>query len=307
MIPADAASFLADEAVAALARLRQAWPWLAQARLPGVPSTVALVERHLSPTAEAVEADHVRRDRQAGLLAVRSGVVPTGPIRAPARVGALKARAAIQHDVRRLADRLQDAVGALNVPARRAEACPWCRGQGVALRPADWDPAWHWPDRSPTCSMCGGYRQCCPTCRGYGPCGCDDTDLVVMAALDVTAAALPHLLHPEQAADACRVLERCDKQARRVLGLAEDRRVIKAPCPACDRRGELVAEVTSQNRDEWSVTCVSQLCTCSGPGCGCGRPVRWRGRRHRWPAREFPALAELLGVDLQALGWQRAA
>ena len=132
------------------------------------------------------------------------------------------------------------------------------------------------------------------------------TDAVTAVALDAVARALPVLTVVDRAADTLRVLERSDEAARRVLGLGEDWRVIKAPCPACGRR-DLHAEVSSPRRDEWSVTCRAEMCACEGPGCGCGRPVRYRGRRHRWPVREWWGLADRIGVDPAELAGLRRA
>ncbi|WP_038843684.1 hypothetical protein, partial [Salinispora arenicola] len=83
--PADAARFLADEATAALVRVRQAWPWLSEARVPGTAGAHARVHRYRSPQQHQAEAYHVRRDRAAAFQAVRAGRVPSGPKPAPAR------------------------------------------------------------------------------------------------------------------------------------------------------------------------------------------------------------------------------
>lgn len=303
------ASELAADALAALGRVRRVWPWLAEARLPGVPGTAALVERQMSVQAERVEADQVRRDRKARTIALRNGLVGlSGPMAPPARLIAVRARQQVAAHVRGVAGRLGVTQGlmlpqALADPSlsRTTSACPWCHGTGTAQRPPGWQ--WHWPDPAPSCSLCGGHARSCDTCGqfGAGGCHCDVADVVVDACLDAVSAALPVTGDPDVVAWCANVLGRADRIARTALGLSEvDLRIIKAPCPACGRR-DLRADVASPKRHEWSVACHSPLCRCAGPGCGCQRPVRWEGRRHRWPAHEFADLAALIGVAPTAL------
>ncbi|MBM0206661.1 hypothetical protein JNW90_29350 [Micromonospora sp. STR1s_5] len=303
--PADVARFLADEATATLGRVRSHWPLLSEARWPG--SAGPRVQRYMSPQQHLDEAYNTRRDRAAAFEAVRAGRVPSGPKPAPARVGIVSVRSTVATDLRRLADRLAEGVLGTRVTVHLPDAapCTWCLGTGEALMPAGWIP-WAWPDKAVPCSRCGGHGYACTVCAAVASCGCDRSDVVVTAALAVVAAALPLVDHPDRAADACRVLDRSDKAIRRTLGLAEDYRRLPIACPACGYR-DLCAEVSSPNREEWSVHCGATSCTCKGYACGCGKQARYRGRLHRWPWREFGDLAERLGVDLPVLRGLREA
>lgn len=313
--PAQQASDLCCDARAALGRLRRMWPMLADARLPGRPGAHTLVQRAMSVSAERAEAEHARRDRRAKALALRDGLNPTGPQQAPARLGALGARARVAAQVRAVADRLAGdgpAAVLLRDPSidgpQAVQQCPWCGGAGVALRPDGW--VWAWPDDPPSCGLCGGHGRRCNGCLRVGrPCHCELTDTVVAACLNLTGDRLapPGVACPDTAAWAAAALNGAANLAATALGMTDiDLRIIKAPCPACDRR-ELFADVASPEPDEWSVQCRSLLCRCNGPGCGCGRPIRWLGRVHRWPAREFPELADRLGVQLPGVAGFREA
>ncbi len=119
----------------------------------------------------------------------------------------------------------------------------------------------------------------------------------LLVLLDV----LPRIPDAGLVGDVLKTLDWADHRARAVAGVGEDRRLIKAPCPACGRRGDLVAEVSDPDPGNWVARCDSPLCLCTGGGCGCQRPVRKVGRRHLWPAGEWAALAELLGVTVSAL------
>lgn len=293
---------------AAIGRLRRLWPWLGEARIPGRPAAHLLLERRLSADGERIENEQVRRDRRAAALAVLHGRAPLAATPAPVRLGPVRARARVAATIRAAGGRIGARLPvALRDPSlhRPMRLCRWCAGSGMAARPADWPAAAAWPT-GVTCGLCGGYGEVCAICETAGGCHCDLADVVVDACLDaiaarVTAAAAAALAgniadDEVNAEGAVHMLNGAANLACNILGLREvDMRVIKAPCPACDRR-ELWADVASPNPDEWSVVCRSPLCVCGGAGCGCGRPVRWAGRRHRWPAAEFHALAERLGV-----------
>jgi hypothetical protein len=296
--PDDAARFLAAEALAAVGRLRQAWRWLADARYPGTPGAYATLERRRTATARAIESREAIRDRAAKQLAIQAGRTPAGHSPGAARIGPLTVRTTVAADLRRLTERLTDTLTQVELPDRW---CPWCAGTGVAQQPAGW--VWPWPTIPVRCSRCLGYGIACGTCDAIGLCGCDPADVTVAASLDTITQALPAVTDPTVAADAARTVERCDRACRDVLGLGQDRRVLRTPCPACNYR-DMYAEVSSPRRVEWSVVCGAPSCTCSGPGCGCGRPVRYRGRRHRWPWTEWHDLAGRLGVPVGELkGW----
>jgi hypothetical protein len=324
--PAEQAAVLATEALAALGRLRTVWPWLAQARTPGTPGTLAMVERRISEAAEHIEAEQVLRDRRAKLAALCGGsgwdvstrpasrgtpTMPPGTHPGAARIGPIKARVQVARQVGELArylaaatePRPAPAAVPATVPQDRYLPCPWCAGTGRALKPDGW--VWAWPAHPVSCPLCAGWGAVCGICRQVGPCQCDTSDEVMAAALRAIGGHLRTVTCPQLAATAAGTLTRADETARRVLGLGpDDHRVIKAPCPACGRR-ELCAEVSSPNRDEWSAVCRSRLCVCRGPGCGCGLPIRWQGRRHRWLADQMWDLAERLGVTVPGTGRQR--
>lgn len=292
----------AFDAVGGIGRLRRVWPWLGEARMPGRPAAHLLLERRLSPDAERIEAEQVRRDRRAKMIALKTGRMPLPPFAAPVRLGPVRTRARIAVQLcavggrvhAQLPHRLTDPT--LDAPRR---LCKWCQGTGRALRPAGWAGAW--PAQPVTCSMCGGFGEVCTLCGTAGGCYCDLADVVVDACLDAIADAIGSVADENLAELAAAGLNGAADLACHTLGLRDvDMRVIKAPCPACERR-DLWADVASPNPNEWSVVCRSDLCRCQGPACGCGRPTRWAGRRHRWPAEEFPALADRLGVRLQVL------
>lgn len=290
----------AYDALGGVGRLRRLWPWLGDARLPGRAGHHLLVERRLSEAEIRAEAEAVRRDRRAAADARRIGRTPAGPGHTPVRLGAIRARASIAGQLRSVGGKLGAALPApLADPTltRPHTPCAWCAGTGVTQIPDTWGP-WAWPADPPSCGLCGGHGAMCTVCGAVGACYCDLADVVVDACLDAIAAALPTQSDPGGAAAAAGGLNAAADLACATLGLRDvDMRVIKAPCPACQRR-DLWADVASPRRQEWSVVCRSELCECQGAGCGCGRPVRWSGRRHRWPAPEFGALAERLGVAL---------
>jgi hypothetical protein len=289
----------AYDARGGVGRLRRVWPWLGDARLPGRPAPHLMIERRMSADAERIEAEQVRRDRRAKHLALRAGRTTLAPYAAPVRLGPIRTRARIAAQLRTIGIRLGAWPGdeladpTLDAPRR---TCSWCAGAGRVLRPAAWDGPW--PAEPVTCGMCGGFGAVCMLCETAGGCYCDLADVVVDAWLDAITAALDTIGDPESARRAATGLNGAADLACATLNLREiDMRVIKAPCPACDRR-DLWADVASPRPDEWSIVCRSDLCRCAGPRCGCGRPVRWYNRRHRWPATEFHDLARRLGVRL---------
>lgn len=288
------------DAAAALGRLRRTWPWLSDARAPGRPGTHVFTERRMSPEQERIENAMVRRDRRAKHLALREGKVPPGPHPVPIRLGAVRARVRVAGQIRAVAADLAALPTGLADPgvARRTLRCAWCAGTGITpAPPATW---YHggWPSPAPACWLCGGWGALCATCGALGGCTCDLADVIVIACLDRIGAAVTALNDPGRSAAVASALDVAADTVCAALGLADvDLRVIKAPCPACDRR-DLWADVASPRRQEWTVLCRSPLCRCKGPACGCGRPVRWRGRLHRWPAAEFNFLADRLGVRL---------
>lgn len=299
---------LVDEALATLERVREAWPWLAEVRLPGKGSPI---ERRMDPREEARANEAYRRDRAAALLSAKQGRTGAGPHADAGRVGPIAARAFVAHELRRLTERMLTAAAGGPVefqvmdPAsrRRTTRCAWCHGTGWLPPPAGW--AWKWPAEPLQCPRCLGHCEApahtpCTVCGVLAACECDHADAVVHLALELLGDLIPGTVDNEAAMDALRVLERCDRAARNAASVAEDRRVIKAPCPACGRR-ELFAEVSSIDRSAWVIRCASYSCACAGAGCSCGRAVRWPGRRHLWPAREWDGpdgLAARLGVDL---------
>lgn len=298
----------AHDAVAGVGRLRRVWPMLGDARLPGRPAPHLMLERRMSPEAALIEDQQVRRDRRAKMLALRSGKTPLPSFPAPVRLGPVRTRARIAGQIRAVGGRVHAAL-----PARLADptltgpqrVCPWCHGAGRAQRPNGWTGVWPGLPpaapalgAAPACSMCGGHGRVCSTCNTAGGCWCDLADVVVDACLDAITTALASTADPALAEHAAHALNGAADLACHALGLRDvDMRIIRAPCPACDRR-DLWADVASPKPMEWSVVCRADLCRCTGPACGCGRPTRWSGRRHRWPADEFGALADRLGVLL---------
>lgn len=309
----EAARFLVDEALAALGRVVEAWPWLADVRVPG---RGPVLERRMDPREEPRVGEAHRRDRAAALAAARRGLTGAGPHADAARVAPVAARAFVAHELRLLLERLagEGAVFAVLDPASRrlTARCRWCHGSRVVGMPTGW--AWDWPADPPECPLCLGTGEVpaavrCVACGSVTVCDCDHADAVVSQAAPLLRKQIRAIVDDETAGDALRVVERCDRAARRAAGVAEDRRVIKAPCPACGRH-ELYAEVSSVDRSAWVVRCGYYGCACAGPACGCGRPVRWPGRRHLWPAREWDGpsgLARLLGVPLPGANVREAS
>lgn len=295
--PAEAAAFLIDEARAALGRLRSAWLWLAEARIPGPehPTVTVPDTRHHVLAARAEQHWH---DRAAKVEALRAGRKPSGHRAAAARVGVTDARKEVADAVARLAARLWEYMHPGNdvvwpvldyrtIPL--GGRCVECGGTGWRA-----PPPWWRKTTPPACAACDGHGT---VTRTHAT---DPTDQLVALSLHLITDMLPAVTHPEVAADALRVLDRADRQARKVANAGEHRVPIAAPCPACGSR-DLWAETSSPRREEWTVRCEAPLCVCHGPGCSCGRPVRWRGRRHLWPAEEWDApggLSERIGARL---------
>lgn len=121
------------------------------------------------------------------------------------------------------------------------------------------------------------------TWQPYG----DDQERFAGAA-GYLAIALRHVTPRlgEQLADQ---LAQVDQLARNVAGVGQDRRPLKAECPACGRRS-LEADVSSQDQAEWTVACRRD-CRCQGVSCGCGLPLRYPRMRHIWPRKRFDELA----------------
>jgi hypothetical protein len=281
--PSEAAAFLVVEARCALGRLRTAWPWLAEARIPGPEMPTVSVPDRREHVMEA-RAETYWHDRNAKFEALRAGRKPSGHRAAAARVGVTDARRTIPDQVARLAARLWEYVH----PGRDIEwpvldyrtvalsgPCTDCKGTG--WRPA---PPWWRRTTPPSCPSCGGEGH---VTRTHAT---DPTDQLMALSLALITDLLPSVRHPEAAADALRVLDRADRTARKAANAAEHRIHIHAPCPVCGNR-DLWAETSSPRTEEWTVRCESHMCVCRGPGCSCGRPVRWRGRRHLWPSEEW--------------------
>lgn len=320
--PPPDAGWWADEALAAVGRLRTAWGWLGDLRLPG---RVSATERFVTVQQERIEVVQVRRDRLAMRAALSGGtqpgagkdpakrgtpMVPIGPHPDAGRPGVIAARASICTTLATLAVSAATAAGrgtpsvAVPDPTMRvlAVGCGWCVGHGYLLPPPGW--GWEWPPEPVGCPRCysrgtipTGNR--CVVCGATGPCGCDLADAVVDVALALVAESLPDLPEAEETA---RALRTADRLARRVARVVDDRRRIHARCPACGQR-ELWADVSSTKDAEWSVSCTNPMCRCA-PTCGCGRPVRYLGRRHRWPSREWMGrhgFAARIGVDLHLI------
>lgn len=301
---------LLDEAKASAVRLKEAWPWLGEMLEPG---TVTVVERNPDlRNADIDEAEHWK-DQAARFRSVQAGIVPSGPHPSAIRVGAASARRQIMEDVCDVAEALWRSVNvdttidlivlAIDPTTRvREKRCDRCCGEQLLPRPADDD------GKAPreVCPKCEGRgteptNTACMACLTLGACSCDLADAIVAVGMAVILDQLPRVTDPDVAAEAQRMLGRADERARNIAGVGEDKRIIKAPCPACGRRGDLVAEVSSLDASEWKVRCEHPGCVCRGPGCGCGRAVRWPGRKHVWPAAEWDGpngLAKRLGVDL---------
>jgi hypothetical protein len=308
-----------------LGRLRTAWPWLAEARVPG-PDTPTVTPPDRREHIQHVRAEQAAKDRRAKQLALSGGTgpdaavnpaargiptVPPGAHPDAARADPIAARAEIADTIARLADRLWVALEAPEgdrsitwpvVGAGRVHTtadCRTCHGTGATPKPRWWPPGQPWPPddgEAPPCRHCrgGSVRH-----THY----LDHADILMSVALGLLKDLLPRVNDPDRAADALRALDRCDRTARRAARAGEHRIHIKAPCPACGAR-DLWAETSSPNREEWTVRCEYLDCSCRGPGCPCNRPVRWRGRRHMWPAEEWDGprgLAAVIGVGLPEL------
>lgn len=309
----EAAAALILDATLALYRFEDSWPQLADAtnpnreRRPGAGPTTPRQRR-------AADAQ-VLLDKQAAFHARVNRRVPSMDRPAPAVVGAVSVRAQVAGDVARLADRLWVAYTTRrpewpvfdHTRVMLADRCPDCGGTGRAARPRWYPTGQEWPPRPagligpvdlPQCGRCvAGVVHTIATVTA--------TDQLVYAAVQVLHKLLPLCVDsPERAADAARTIDRADRACRDGAGRGEDRRVLAVPCPVCDARGSLYAEVSAADRRAWLIRCGSPACTCAGRSCPCGRPVRWPGRRHVWPATEWHApggLSELLGVDLPPL------
>lgn len=291
--PSEAAQFLIAEARAAIGRLRTAWPWLAEARIPGPEAPTVAVPDHRQHVMQARAEQHWH-DRNAKIEAIKAGRKPSGNRPAAARVGVTDARRDVANAVARLAARVWEyahpgedivwpVLDYLTVPL--SGRCPACRGAGWRAPPVWWQKT-----TPPACPACDGTGHVTRTHAA------DPTDLLVALSLTLLVELLPPIRDPEVAADAVRTLDRADRLARKAANAGEHRVPLIAPCPACNSR-DLWAETSSPKREEWTVRCESMLCTCRGPGCSCGRPVRWRGRRHLWPAEEWADLADLIGPE----------
>lgn len=286
--PYEAAQFLIVEARAAVGRLRTAWSFLAEARIPGPETpTVAVPDRREHVL--AARADQHAADRDAKFEALRAGRKPSGSRAAAARVGVTDARAQVADQVAKLAARMweyahpaQDVQWPVldNTTVPLTSVCVRCQGTGWRAPPPWWQRI-----TPPVCEACDGERVTHTTTA------LDPTDQLVALSLALIVEVLPEIRHPEAAADAVRTLDRADRTARKVANAGEHRVPIPAPCPACDSR-DLWAETSSPRREEWTIRCEAQMCVCHGHGCPCGRPVRWRGRRHLWPSEEWGELAD---------------
>lgn len=313
---------LADEARVALGRLRTAWSWLAEAVHPSSTpgARPSRYRRAGDPDDRAAAAARYRYERGAYLVAVTRGAKPSAPHALGVHVGAADERAQIARDVAHLAADMWEWVHGLGlvltvVDRGRTVECPWCRGTGHALRPADWpEPVATlaglgivgvWPDVAPACSYCAGRTvvpagDTCQACESTSGCRCDRFDVIVALSLDTVSNLVDHL-GAEPLATVAGILDRCSNRAEQVAGAGQDRRRMPgAPeCPACGTR-ELYAEVSSPDPREWAVRCGYAECLCEGPFCPCqwGTAAR-EGRRHIWPSRLWDgpvSLAELLGV-----------
>lgn len=330
--PSEAARFLTAEALAALGRLRTAWPWLAEARIPG-PEAPTVASPNRREVIDRIRREQHVKDRAARLRALSGGAGPDvstslatrGVASAPlgahgdaARTAPIAARREVAEMVVRLADRLDQFVHPARQPRRIVwpvisdatvygeGRCRTCSGTGYAAQPHWWPTAELWPPaRDPEepggSRIPAGTPLPCHACAGHGRTHqavyLDASDVLVAAALRMIAGHLRTLSDVDVAADAARTLGRADRVARTGARAGEHRIHIKAPCPACGAR-DLWAEVSSPEREEWFVRCESRLCACRGPACACGRPVRYRGRRHHWPSTEWASLSRQLGVAL---------
>lgn len=93
MTATDPATRIAtDQAIISLGRLREAWPWLADAAVPG---PTAWTERPLSDDARAALDRLVAAERGDRIQLARDKLTPAPATAAPARIAPLDARAAI--------------------------------------------------------------------------------------------------------------------------------------------------------------------------------------------------------------------
>ena len=258
-------------------------------------------------------AEQHREDRRGQLTAAWAGINPAAPHAAPAHLTAVQTRTRVVAGLADLVARMwaaqqRDGLTLLvrdpqeRVPFR---PCGWCTGAGVLDPPAGW--MWTWPADPVGCPRCRGSGrlpadgQPCRVCATAGPCGCDRAD----AAVAVATAQLAELLDTadvESASDAEVSLLDLADAAEHTVGLGRDRRRLKgAECPVCGSR-EMVPEVSSHDRREWSITCYGPDCRCHGVGCPCGIGThRRRDKRHRWVARHWDGprgLAYRIGVRL---------
>jgi hypothetical protein len=310
---------LVGEARTALARLAEAWPWLADMAVPGpqAPTPAAYV----TDTQRRIEADQIRKDREAAFIAVQNGKIPT-PHPDAARPGPVAARGTVVDLVRRLTEKLwADHRGGENLawpvtdPTTRPImiGCWYCASEGHTMI-VDEHRLPGEPDFvDGPCPLCRGQCQLanltpCWVCRRVGPCRCDLADAVMSIAGDILGHELGLVADPEVASSALAVLEKANDISRRAARVDAAEIHLRAACPACDRR-ELVADVSALDPSHWLIRCRSDMCRCDGAGCPCGRLVRYRGRPHRWPAEEWggeQGLAARLGVDLRALRRKQA-
>ncbi|WP_433067299.1 hypothetical protein [Dactylosporangium sp. CS-033363] len=304
--PAD----LVLDATLALHRLELLWPQLAAATVPNRER-----RRGAGPRSTLQRASALRefiRDRRAAFLATQARRSPGGPKPAAANVTAVSVRRDVADALARLADRMWTATAGRDhewpvfdtTQVRLADLCRACDGTGYRARPPGWWPATReWPPRPR--DLIGPVQL--PACRR-----CHDgvitwtatisaSDQLVYASISAIRMFLPECTTLDQVRPVLRVLERAETAVRAATGAGDDRRILPAPCPVCDSRGTLYADVTAVDRRAWVIRCSAPGCECTGRGCPCGRPNRLPGRRHLWPAAEWHrpgGLAELLGVDL---------
>ena len=304
---------IAEDARAQLGRLRAAWSWLAEARIPGPPTLHADRPQRVRDAAAAAAA--YAADRAAAAASIRRRIVPGGPRPVPVRLEPVHARTVISTDVAELtALAWQTTRGELlklrlRDPDQRqmTTRCPWCHGTTVIDRPDGW--MWWWPSGPVTCHRCHHGRiptgETCPGCRRRGPCSCDRPDIMIGTCMTVLGDLLD-VCDIETAAAVETVLYEAATLAERAAGAGTDvRRLPGNPTPECPvcRSRELIAEVSSPDPREWSIRCTGPDCTCQGShacACGIGQPRR-KGRPHLWPAATWDGptgLARRLGVTL---------
>lgn len=317
-----------DDARGSLGRVRVAWRWVTEARIPGPPGVP--VNRPVNPRRAADQAAAERVARTDQLTAAGwAGLKPGGTHPTPVMLGPVQVRQTIARELSNLAARMRahaDRDGLVLLvrdPADRVPfaRCTWCNGAGVVIQPDGW--LWLWPPDPIGCPRCRGRGRIptgdtCQTCGAMGPCVCDRADATVTAAL-TTVAGLLDTANSEAAGDADTTLLELAEIAERCVGCGPDRRRLpEAPeCPVCGSR-EMYAEVTSEDRREWVIRCTGPDCVCHGPICLCGTcqalprgrrgacpcgvaTPRRAGRRHVWPSRLWDGpngLAAILGINL---------